>query len=43
MKEVKNIDRDIIINDIEKWAWLKYRLSGKRSMNTFIFKNRKKC
>ena len=42
MKEVKNIDRDIIINEIEKWAWLKYRLSGKRAMNTFIFTNSKK-
>ena len=42
MKEIKNIDRDIIIADIEKWAWLKYRLSGKRAMNTFIFTNSKK-
>lgn len=42
MKEIKNIDRDIIIEDIEKWAWLKYRLSGKRAMNTFIFTNSKK-
>ncbi len=42
MKDIKNIDRDIIISDIEKWAWLKYRLSGKRAMNTFIFTNSKK-
>lgn len=42
IKEIKNIDRDIIINEIEKWAWLKYRLSGKRAMNTFIFTNSKK-
>ena len=31
-----------ILKDIEKWAWLKYRLSGKRAMNTFIFTNAQK-
>ena len=42
MENNKNIDREIILSDIEKWAWLKYRLSGKRAMNTFIFTNSKK-
>lgn len=42
MENNKNIDREIILGDIEKWAWLKYRLSGKRAMNTFIFTNSKK-
>lgn len=42
MENNKNIDREIILSDIEKWAWLKYRLSGKRAMNTFIFSNSKK-
>lgn len=33
MKEVKKID----INEIIRLAFLKYRLSSKKSMNTFIF------
>jgi len=33
MKEVKKID----INEIIRLAFLKYRLSSRKSMNTFIF------
>jgi len=30
------------IQEIEKWAFLKYRLSGKKTMNTFVFQQAKK-
>lgn len=30
------------LKEIEKWAFLKYRLSGRRSMNTYVFTQSKK-
>lgn len=30
------------LKEIEKWAFLKYRLSGRRSMNTYAFTQSKK-